>query len=960
MKAARLLAIFALASLALGQQYEPKTPKKQPAKVVHTKKPAQNPAPKAGGPGPGPNYSTTGGKSAAPSGYTRLGMGTYIPPIPSTTNVLTGDGGGGVSQTPSGVNAQSGFLQPQVLTVTGATGPSPFGTTPNGSVEWFGPSSNVYGVNAPNGAAAYFGHSGISGSSGNGGVLLGGGNSSGVGTSYQTYLNCEMTGCDFQVPITYQGGAIGGGGGSMTWPSAAGIANYSGSSTTGWNASYNNTTNPIPLGYVQQLQLASGTTASPAIGYSAAPELGTYAGPQANTAGTLQGVPLSAVSRSGNVVTATSSLGSINLPVGTTITISGVADTSFNGTFVVASVTSPSFTYNQTAANASSTGGVASPWMTHQLGYALEFNRLMSSTNNAALRGSIRFGPSDSILYGCVSCTNSIVTGFNTTDQNLITGNGSSGPVNVGDYLGVKIWGPMTLNYISGAGPYCLHIVSGVVSAAGADCNSGGTGGSMTWPSDTTPVIPIYSGTSAWTSPGYNASNPIPSTWVQGTTSGSGAVNQAWGMSSSSAQGWINPLASGLSTNGTANQFWGMGTGGTTQGWYTLTSGNGTVNSGTINQIAYYAATGTAVSGNPRLTDDGTTLNYGGAGYFTGNLKIDGVLQVKGPWLVNSIIPTGTMSPSASGQSAFGVSNTGDFYISNNTSPISKICTPLNAACANATTAQSLVTTVPCTSGEFTSGIDVNGNALNCTALSSMTWPSGSASGIPLYSGSSSWSAVYNTSNTIPPGFIPTLNQSTTGNAATATALVAATPCAAGSWTTGINTSGAAQNCTVDIPTGTGFIHVTSGQTIRDAAATTIGSGLIITSGALTTVNQQPYEIAVTFNGTLPSNQVFLRKPTSIAYTIPSGCTNSQVILGTATTASLTITLSKNGTSFGTAVIAAGTTGGNANTTWSCTSATSFSIGVSGSTNSDVLTVTAPSTADTTAAGLGASIYALR
>jgi hypothetical protein len=43
-------------------------------------------------------------------------------------------------------------------------------------------------------------------------------------------------------------------------------------------------------------------------------------------------------------------------------------------------------------------------------------------------------------------------------------------------------------------------------------------------------------------------------------------------------------------------------------------TGSGTVNSGTANQITYYAATGTVVSGDSRFTDDGTTLTYTGSG----------------------------------------------------------------------------------------------------------------------------------------------------------------------------------------------------------------------------------------------------------------------------------------------------------------------------------------------------------
>lgn len=49
-------------------------------------------------------------------------------------------------------------------------------------------------------------------------------------------------------------------------------------------------------------------------------------------------------------------------------------------------------------------------------------------------------------------------------------------------------------------------------------------------------------------------------------------------------------------------------------GNYSTPAGSGTVNSGTANQIAKYATTGTAVSGDSALTDDGTTLTYSGSG----------------------------------------------------------------------------------------------------------------------------------------------------------------------------------------------------------------------------------------------------------------------------------------------------------------------------------------------------------
>src|SRR4029077_18866520 len=64
--------------------------------------------------------------------------------------------------------------------------------------------------------------------------------------------------------------------------------------------------------------------------------------------------------RSGNVVTITTAAPH-QIFAGQSATISGVADTTFNGTFTVVSVPSPTtFTYQQTAANAVSGGGSVS------------------------------------------------------------------------------------------------------------------------------------------------------------------------------------------------------------------------------------------------------------------------------------------------------------------------------------------------------------------------------------------------------------------------------------------------------------------------------------------------------------------------------------------------------------------------------------------------------------------------
>lgn len=53
-------------------------------------------------------------------------------------------------------------------------------------------------------------------------------------------------------------------------------------------------------------------------------------------------------------------------------------------------------------------------------------------------------------------------------------------------------------------------------------------------------------------------------------------------------------------------------------------AGSGTVNSGTINQLAYYAATGTAVSGNANVTVSSAALRLGVAGSALGTLLLSG------------------------------------------------------------------------------------------------------------------------------------------------------------------------------------------------------------------------------------------------------------------------------------------------------------------------------------------------
>lgn len=102
-------------------------------------------------------------------------------------------------------------------------------------------------------------------------------------------------------------------------------------------------------------------------------------------------------------------------------------------------------------------------------------------------------------------------------------------------------------------------------------------------------------------------------------------------------------------------------------------SGAVTVNVGVGSQLAMYSGNGSAVSGDSALTDNGTMLTYTGPGgiaansaTLSGNLTVNGQLQVAGPWMVSSPIPGTIMSAAGPGTSSLGISDDGNFYISAN------------------------------------------------------------------------------------------------------------------------------------------------------------------------------------------------------------------------------------------------------------------------------------------------------
>lgn len=106
--------------------------------------------------------------------------------------------------------------------------------------------------------------------------------------------------------------------------------------------------------------------------------------------------------------------------------------------------------------------------------------------------------------------------------------------------------------------------------------------------------------------------------------------------------------------------------------------------------------------------------------------------------------------------------------------------------------------------------------------------------------------------------------------------------------------------------------------------------------------SEPPIIIPGTVSGKPTNGQIVCVFPAPIAFTIPAGLSGSRMVAGTAATGTSVFTLKKNGTSFGTMTFAAaGTTA-----TLSAASATAVST-------SDIITITAPGTADATLANVG-------
>ncbi|HXA83822.1 MAG TPA: MBG domain-containing protein, partial [Candidatus Dormibacteraeota bacterium] len=146
--------------------------------------------------------------------------------------------------------------------------------------------------------------------------------------------------------------------------------------------------------------------------------------------------------RSSNVVTITTTVPH-QIFVGQSATISGVTNTTFNGTFTVVSVPTPTtFTYKQTAANAISGGGsVTVPATAAQL---LTFPALASGETRSALLTATTKG---TLVNGTIISNTATISNKSTLDPNP-GDNSSTATVTIGTQTGT------TLTVPTATGPY--------------------------------------------------------------------------------------------------------------------------------------------------------------------------------------------------------------------------------------------------------------------------------------------------------------------------------------------------------------------------------------------------------------------------------------------------------------------------------------------------------------------------
>ena len=312
----------------------------------------------------------------------------------------------------------------------------------------------------------------------------------------------------------------------------------------------------------------------------------------------------------------------------------------------------------------------------------------------------------------------------------------------------------------------------------------------------------------------------------------------------------------------------------------------------------------------------------------TGATTAAGALTNLGAAPLNGVGTSGTWPISTTGNAATATTATSVPYSGlTGTVPTWNQSTTGNAATATNVAYTGLTGTVP------TWNQNTTGNAATATTATSVPY-SGLTGTVPTWNQSTTGNAATATT--------------TTGNAATATAL-AATPgqCSSGNYATGIAAAGTANCGAVQYSQLGGTVTTWNQNTTGNAATATTAAALSVplahaiifpdpNAGAVYTASQVLGTFYAPNAGTVPA---------SGTGTYNGVASTSVCNLTTAATASTTFTFADNGTSFGTVVFAAsGTTG-----TFTISSAKAIASG-------DKITLTGPATADATAAGLNCSL----
>ena len=160
------------------------------------------------------------------------------------------------------------------------------------------------------------------------------------------------------------------------------------------------------------------------------------------------------------------------------------------------------------------------------------------------------------------------------------------------------------------------------------------------------------------------------------------------------------------------------------------------------------------------------------------------------------------------------------------------------------------------------------------------------------------------------------------------------------------NTTGPPRTITIKTVAAPGVVLAEGEHVVVEQNGTTM---IALTSGTGGGTTPQPYDLGVSWSGTLPASQVLLRYPFPRAVDFATGLPDSQAVSVVAATAATTLTLAKNGTSIGTIDFAAAATSG----TFTFTADVSFAVG-------DLLTLTAPASPDGTLADVGISLAGTR